>query len=69
MLRLACSGPLKAEQGPAKLRELALRESIGALIQQAAIHWRTPSEWAEEASPYARQNGAGTLPQATVTTD
>ena len=53
MLRLACSGPAKAERGPAVLRELVLREPIDTLVQQAAVHWRTPSEWAEEASPYA----------------
>ena len=52
MLRLACSGPAKAERGPAALRELALREPIDTLVQYAAVHWRTPSEWAEEASPY-----------------
>lgn len=46
ILRLVGSGPAGREQGSALLRQLALRESTQALIQQAAEHWRTPSDWA-----------------------
>jgi len=62
MLRLACSGPAKAERGPAVLRELVLREPIDTLVQHAAVHWRTPSEWAEDASPYAHGRPGETGP-------
>lgn len=55
ILRLVSCGPAKEGQGPALLRQLALRESIQTLILQAAVHWRTPSDWASESSPYSSQ--------------
>jgi hypothetical protein len=53
--RLAGSGPSGAGRGPALLRELAERESVQTLVLLAAIHWRTPSEWAAAASPYSQK--------------
>ncbi len=44
--RLAGSGPAGRDQGPALLSQLAQRVSVETLIQQAAEHWRTPSDWA-----------------------
>ncbi|RFC41935.1 MAG: hypothetical protein DVB28_002121 [Verrucomicrobia bacterium] len=53
ILRLAGSGPSGAGRGPALLRELAQRESVQTLVLLAAVHWRTPSEWA--AAPYSQK--------------
>lgn len=54
ILRLASSGPAKDGRGPELLSQLALRESVQTLVLQAAVHWRTQSEWASESSPYAQ---------------
>ncbi|MEI6712412.1 MAG: hypothetical protein WCO60_01580 [Verrucomicrobiota bacterium] len=53
ILRLAESGPAKKGHGPALLRRLAKCEPVQSLMLQAAVHWRTPSDWAAESSPYA----------------
>lgn len=49
--RMAASGPAGRDRGPDLLRRLAALHSPHSLVQAAATHWRTPSDWATESGP------------------